>query len=413
MEKILIVEDNKSLANLMSKKITSGTEFQVDIAYNMQEAKLFTRASKYFLAILDVNLPDAQNGEVIDFMLSIEQPSIVLTSNTDKLLRKEILSKNIIDYVNKGGVEDILYVISTINRLSKNRKHKVMIVDDSMVFRKQMSKMLHNLFFHVYVCAHGEEAINTLEENPDIKVILTDYHMPVMDGLELTQEVRKKYSKNDLSIFMLSSKNSEEEIALFLKRGANDFIKKPFNTEEFSCRLNNSIEALENVQTLTNHAKRDFLTGVYSKQYFVEYANEYFEIANHDGKSFALAVLGIDQLESIIKKYGNKYGEKAIVVFSEILTSSTEYRDVVSHFGDGVFVLLIQDIVEDNISAILERIRSKVKGCFVDLDGENFVDLTTSIGYSITHDNTLEDMIDTADMMQYNALNAGGNRVVG
>ena len=413
MERILIVEDNRSLANLMSKKITSGTEFQVDIAYNMQESKLFTRANKYFLAILDVNLPDAQNGEIVDFMLSIEQPSIVLTSNTDKLLRKELLSKNIIDYVNKGGVEDILYVISTINRLSKNRKHKVMVVDDSMMFRKQMTQMLHNLFFHVYVCAHGEEAINTLEENPDIKVVLTDYNMPVMDGLELTREIRKKYSRNDLSIFMLSSKNSEEDIALFLKRGANDFIKKPFNKEEFSCRLNNSIEALENVQTLTNHAKRDFLTGVYSKQYFLEYANEYFEIANHDGKSFALVVLGIDQLNDIIQKHGGKYGEKAIVVFSEILTSSTEYRDVVSHFGDGVFVVLIQDIIEDNILTILERIRSKVKGCFVDLDGENFVDLTTSIGYSITHDNTLEDMIDTADMMQYNALNDGGNRVVG
>jgi len=346
-------------------------------------------------------------------MLSIEQPSIVLTSNTDKTLRKELLSKNIIDYVNKGGVEDILYVISTINRLSKNRKHKVMVVDDSMMFRKQITQMLNNLFFNVYVCAHGEEAINTLEEHPDIKVVLTDYNMPVMDGLELTREIRKKYSRNDLSIFMLSSKNSEDDIALFLKRGANDFIKKPFNKEEFSCRLNNSIEALENVQTLTNHAKRDFLTGVYSKQYFLEYANEYFETANHDGKSFAVAVLGIDQLNDIIQKYGSKDGEKAIVVFSEILTSSTEYRDVVSHFGEGVFVVLIQDIIEDNILEILERIRSKVKGCFVDLDGENFVDLTTSIGYSITHDNTLEDMIDAADMMQYNALNAGGNRVVG
>jgi len=413
MERILIVEDNKSLASLMSKKITTGTEFQVDIAYNMQESKLFTRANKYFLAILDVNLPDAQNGEIVDFMLSIEQPSIVLTSNTDKSLRKELLSKNIIDYVNKGGVEDILYVISTINRLSKNRKHKVMVVDDSMMFRKQITQMLRNLFFHVYVCAHGEEAINTLEEHPDIKVVLTDYNMPVMDGLELTREIRKKYSRNDLSIFMLSSKNNEDDIALFLKRGANDFIKKPFNKEEFSCRLNNSIEALENVQTLTNHAKRDFLTGVYSKQYFLEYANEYFETANHDGKSFALVVLGIDQLNDIIQKHGSTYGEKAIVVFSEILTSSTEYRDVVSHFGEGVFVVLIQDIIEDNISEILERIRLKVKGCFVDLDGENFMDLTTSIGYSITHDNTLEDMIDAADMMQYNALNAGGNRVVG
>ena len=412
MEKILIVEDNKSLAQLIAKKITSDTEFEVDIAYSMQESKLFTRANKYFLVILDVNLPDAPNGEVIDFMLANDQASIVLTSDTNTDLRKEILNKNIIDYVRKGGIEDIQYVISTINRLSKNRQHKVMVVDDSMIFRKQMTKMLHNLFFHVYVCAHGEEAINTLDENPDIKIVLTDYNMPVMDGLELTQEIRRTYSKNDLSIFMLSSKSNEEESALFLKRGANDFIKKPFSKEEFSCRLNNAIEALENVQTLTNHAKRDFLTGVYSEKYFNEYAGKFFEEANHDGKPFALAVLGIDQLDQI-KKHGTEETERAIVVFSEILTSNTEYRDMVAHFGDGVFVILIQDLVDDNVSGVLERIRSKVKGHFIEFKDTSFIDLTTSIGYCTAHDNRYEDMLDTADMMHYNAMNAGGNKVIG
>ncbi|MEA3227599.1 MAG: response regulator, partial [Campylobacterota bacterium] len=252
MQKILIVEDNKTLAKLISRKIEDSLEFKVDVAYSLHEAKLFLHKYNYFVTLLDINLPDAPNGEVVDYVVSRGEHAIVLSGNIDKEFRKKILKKNIIDYVNKSGVDDIKYIIQNIQRLQKNQNHKILVVDDSMVMRKQLKITLENMFFNVIAVAHGEEALEMIELHKDIALVLTDYNMPVMDGLELVCEIRKKYNKQMLNIIALSSDEDEETVAIFLKKGANDYIKKPFSKEEFSCRIHNSIEAIENINLLSS-----------------------------------------------------------------------------------------------------------------------------------------------------------------
>ena len=200
MQRILIIEDNKTLANLMAKKIASELDFEIDVAYSLAEAKLFLKKYNYFVTLLDINLPDAPNGEVVDYVLKTGNHAIVLSGNIDKEFRKKVLQKNIIDYINKSGINDIHYIIQTITRLQKNQEHTILLVDDSLVFRKQMQSMLENMFYKVISVAHGEEALGILQSNPNISLVLTDYHMPVMDGLELTIHIRKTANKNEISI---------------------------------------------------------------------------------------------------------------------------------------------------------------------------------------------------------------------
>jgi len=251
--RILVVEDNKTLANLIAKKIGDSLDYHVDIAYSLQETKLFLHKYSYFTTLLDINLPDAPNGEVVDYVLSKEQKAIVLSGNIDKDFREQMLKKNIIDYVNKSGVEDIKYIIQSLQRLEKNKNHKILIVDDSMVVRKQMQALLENMYFQVIAVAHGEEALGMLKTYDDLSLVLTDYNMPVMDGLELTQEIRKIHDKKRLPVIALSGDNDSATLAMFLKKGANDYIKKPFSKEEFSCRINNTLESLEYIQMLTTY----------------------------------------------------------------------------------------------------------------------------------------------------------------
>ena len=251
--RILVVEDNKTLANLIAKKIADTLKYEVDIAYSLQETKLFLHKYDYFTTLLDINLPDAPNGEVVDYVISKGQKVIVLSGNIDKDFREQMLKKNIIDYVNKSGVEDVKYIIESLQRLEKNKNHKILLVDDSMVVRKQIQTLLENMYFQVIAVAHGEEAIGMLKTHDDISLVLTDYNMPVMDGLELTQKIRKTHDKKRLPLIALSSDNDSSTLALFLKKGANDYIKKPFSKEEFSCRINNTIESLEYIQMLTTY----------------------------------------------------------------------------------------------------------------------------------------------------------------
>ncbi len=412
MKRILIVEDNKTLAKLIAKKISTSLEYEVDIAYKLSEAKLFLKKYKYFVTLLDINLPDAPNGEVVDYVLSKGQHAIVLSGNIDKDFRKKILQKNIIDYVNKGGVDDINFIIQTIQRLQKNQEHKVLLVDDSMVFRKTMKGMLENLFYKVITVAHGEEALGMLKTHPDISLVITDYNMPVMNGLELTNEIRKEYNKSELCIIAISSDSDEDINAQFLKYGANDYIKKPFSKEEFSCRVNNSIEALENIQFITNHAKRDYLTGLYNRRYFFENMQKYLEDTKESGEKFAVIMLDIDDFKEIRDTYGNDIGDNLIVFLSEILNSSTSYKDIVARFENEEFCIILKDVDKYSLTNILGRLRQEVEKSSFITDKDKLIKFTVSMGVSIYVDETLEETVNQADMMLYKAKQNGKNQIV-
>jgi len=412
IDRVLLVDDSKTLAKLISLKVQSELSLEIDVAYSLAEAELFTKKYTYMLAILDLNLPDAPNGEIVDIFLEKKIPSIVLTGNVDKAFREEMLKKEIIDYVYKGGLNDINYIISIIKRLLKNRTHKVMVVDDSSVFRNQMKKMVENLFFQVFALAHGEEALLILEQNPDIKIIITDYNMPVMDGLQLTEEVRKTYDKNQLSIFVLSSTDNPEVSAMFLKRGANDFINKPFSKEEFSCRLNNAIEALENIETITNYASRDFLTGLYNRRYFFTTMEPYFSDAVATGEEFVVAMVDIDHFKKINDTYGHDVGDKAIIHLSEILRSGVQHQDIVSRFGGEEFCIVLKNTTRENAIGVLERIRQQVSLSPLMSGNDSEISFTISIGAALEHEDTLTDTINEADAKLYQAKSTGRNKVV-
>ncbi len=413
MERILVVEDNKALARMLALKIEANLPFEVDVVYSLKEAQLFVRKFKYFIALLDINLPDAPNGEIVDAMLAKDINCIVLSGNMDKKFRHEMLKKDIIDYVAKGGVEDVSFVIATINRLYKNRNHTVMLVDDSMVFRKQMKRMLEHLFFKVIACAHGEEALNLLNERDDIRIVITDYAMPVMDGLELTKEIRKRFKKDQLSILAISGNSDEDISAMFLKKGATDFIKKPFSKEEFSCRVNNTIEALENIDAITNSANRDFLTGLYNRRYFFNAMEPYFHKAQEEDLKFAIAMVGIDHFKEVNDTYGHDVGESAIVHLSEILRSSTSANDLVVRFGGEEFCIVLKDVTREQSEAILEKIRLCVEESSVCVDSDQTLSFTTSIGFTCNLEEGLDEMVNQSDMMLYNAKDDGGNKVIG
>ena len=411
MHRILIVEDNKTLAKLIAKKLKGSLDFEIDVAFSMQEAKLFTKKYEYFVTLLDLNLPDAPNGEIVDFMISKNIKSIVLSANVDKELRKAILQKDVIDYIKKDGIENIDYIISTIMRLLKNQNHKVLIVDDSLVFRNQLQKMVKNLFFNVYTVAHGEEALGMLQTHPDIKIVLTDYNMPVMDGLELLKEIRKTHSKNELSVIALSSNKDDELTALFLKNGANDYIYKPFSKEEFSCRLNNSIEALENIEMITNSANRDFLTGLYNRRYFYKNAGEYFNEAKQNEQNFAIVMLDIDNFKKINEMYGNDAGDKAIIHLAQTLSSSVEAEDIVARFGAEEFCLLLKDISANEAVQKMESIRKKIENGYIK-NGDTEFSFTISVGVCTSPEDSFEESVNTADMQLYNAKSSGKNQVL-
>lgn len=410
--KILIVEDNKALAKLIAKKMEDKVEMDIDIAHSLAEAQAFlTDPKEYFIALLDLNLPDAPNGEVVDYVISKGLPSIVLTGSMDEATRESFIHKDIVDYVYKGNMDDINYIFRIINRLSKNRQYKVMVVEDSAPFRSALKKILTSLQFQVFTAAHGEEAMNYFTDNPDIKLALCDYRMPVKDGLEVLKEIRAIGDKNQIGVLMMTSPSENVNGVIFLKNGANDFIAKPFVKEELICRVNNTIEAMENINQIADFANKDFLTGVYNRRYFYENMNEYVAYAEEHMEPYVVAMLDIDHFKKINDTHGHNSGDKVLKTLAKKLIDETKGDDLIARFGGEEFCIILKDISNEDAVKFFVNLRANIANCKVQLKKEQ-ISFTVSIGVAFSRsDYRLDELLELADEALYRAKENGRNRV--
>ena len=105
---------------------------------------------------------------------------------------------------------------------------KILVVDDSKTMRRILSQLLKKMGYEVLEAGDGVEAIQILQLNADIELLITDWNMPNMDGLELLQIVRKEEKFKDLKIVMVTANTGRAEVITALKAGANNYIAKPF-----------------------------------------------------------------------------------------------------------------------------------------------------------------------------------------
>ena len=407
-ERILIIEDNKALSKIIARKMEKSLDFEIIQAYTYAQAEeIISENDDFFITLCDLNLPDAPNGEIVDYVLSCGLPVIVLTGSIDDELREEMQSKNIVDYVYKGNIEDVNYIFSLIKRLSKNRDIKVLAVDDSRVFRGELKRILNSQMFKTLIAAHGEEALNYLENNTDVELVLTDFNMPVVDGVELTKQIRETYSKDKMIIIAMTG-NSEHLIsAKFLKIGANDFINKPFSKEELICRINNSLDAKEHLDMMSDMAHKDFLTKVYNRRYFFEEIKDFYK----EKVPFAIAMIDIDKFKKVNDTYGHDIGDRVIVTLANILRKNTKGADLVARFGGEEFCVALRNVDKKQAISFFAKLRKSVADQSLNIDGK-IIKFTISIGVSFSDGSSdIEELINRADGALYRAKEDGRNRV--
>ncbi len=247
MANILIVEDSKLISSALQSLISTELGFTCVLAKSLKEAAdvILKYKGKFDVALLDLGLPDAPNGEVVDLVTKFDIASIVLTGSNLEDNEEKFRKKNIVDYVIKDGSYSLEYAVLMVKRIVLNQSIKVLVVDDSAVVCQKMSDLLSRYRLNVLSATSAKEALEILDNNSDIKLVYIDYIMPDMNGLELTREIRKKFSKKDLSIIAISGEINKKIISKFLKYGANDFIYKGFTQEEFFSRINLNLEILE------------------------------------------------------------------------------------------------------------------------------------------------------------------------
>ncbi|MEE4296932.1 MAG: response regulator, partial [Wenzhouxiangella sp.] len=117
-------------------------------------------------------------------------PAIVLSSSSDEKIRERALAAGASDYVSKDtfGVD---YVARQIRRMLQAAQNRILIVDDSRSFREHMSSLLQQHGYQTVQAGDGEQGLAAVKRDPSISMVITDYHMPRMDGLKMTVALRR------------------------------------------------------------------------------------------------------------------------------------------------------------------------------------------------------------------------------
>ena len=411
-KKILVVEDTRAINELLVDSLTKSLNIEVDSAKNMAEAiELIENDSKsYFLAILDLHLPDAPDGEIVDYMLNNDVPSIVLTGNKDIETQKNIIEKGVIDYVNKENLNEIKYVIDSAKRLYENFERKVLLVEDSDVSRMVLYSLLKKQNLNVLEAINGVQALKLLKIHKDICLVITDYNMPKMDGVELICNIRKEHTRDELAIIGISSTNDNAVSVKLLKSGANDFIGRPFAYEEFNCRINLNIDAIVNYKKLKDATIKDFLTGLYNRKYIFEAGEKLFNNAKRDNIKLTTAMIDIDHFKSINDTHGHHIGDLALQHVSSLLNNELRDGDILARIGGEEFCILCVNLDADNADMVFERIRNSIESTLLTV-GNIQIPMTISIGYNPVLGESLDQMIADADNALYQAKETGRNKV--
>jgi diguanylate cyclase (GGDEF)-like protein len=235
--------------------------------------------------------------------------------------------------------------------------------------------------------------------------------MPVMDGFQLTGEIRKQFPMGEIGIIGVSAVGNPILSAQFLKTGANDFVNKPYNEEEFQWRIHQNIELLESMRTIREAATKDYLTGLYNRRYFFNAAEKLFENAKRKNLRMLIGMIDIDNFKAINDTYGHDAGDKVIQHIAQILQNSFRASDIVARYGGEEFVVLCVNMPPEKHLTHFENLRKAVETTSVKTRvGE--ISVTVSIGVTTRIAASLDDMVNESDKQLYNAKKAGRNNVI-
>ncbi|NOH47245.1 diguanylate cyclase [Vibrio rotiferianus] len=400
-KRILVVEDSRAYRNYLQQILTKAG-YEVLAAESYDEAKSTLASQPELLcAVLDYCLPDAQDGEIIDLLLSHNQKVIVLTAMFQEDIREQMLAKGVLDYILKDSMASVSYLLPLIKRLTNNQQHKCLVVDDSMTVRHHVVQLLEHQYIQTLQAENGQQAIELIEQNPDITFILTDHDMPIKDGITMIRELRQNFDKNQLAILGISGSDDHTMTARFLKAGANDFLYKPFNQEEFFCRVHQILDMKEATTELFRMANQDALTGLWNRRFLFGQACDGCEKRN-------IAMLDIDFFKKVNDNYGHDGGDAALVMVANILKIYFP-DDVIARFGGEEFCIHACGSYEDFVTR-LEQMRQRVEKTPIPYQDKN-IQVTISVGVASV-EGDLDQQIKVADDRLYQAKGNGRNQTI-
>lgn len=302
----------------------------------------------------------------------------------------------------------------------------ILVVEDDPVSRILLEKTLTKAGYEAASAQDGQEAL-ALFQKRFYPIVFTDWMMPEMDGLELCRRIRRDVSAGYVFIFLLTARDSREDMLAGLDAGADDYLIKPFDRSELFARLKTAVRILNLERSLkeANEAVRrlsvtDALTGCFNRTYMDAQLPKELQRVSRYGRPISVIMADIDHFKAVNDRYGHQAGDHVLKSFVEAMGSSIRSGvDWIARYGGEEFIVVLPETDVEKARLLAERLRAHVSEA-IQHEGKE-IRITASFGVTgmpekwkerdFAGDISYETMINLADRCLYMAKERGRNRV--
>ncbi|MBL8367531.1 MAG: diguanylate cyclase [Candidatus Accumulibacter sp.] len=309
----------------------------------------------------------------------------------------------------------------------------VLLVDDDPTGRLVTQGLLsHMLGCTVHTAENGKEALAlALEVMPQI--VITDWRMPVMDGLEFCRALRATGWGQSMYVVMLTGEEDDEKIIEAFEAGVDDYLTKSVHVRALSARMRAALhyvkllEAWENDRAqlkqfaaelaisnrrLEHTAMTDMLTELPNRRAGMEALARFWSASRRTGRAVAALMIDVDHFKLINDRYGHAVGDRVLQCVAKAIQSAARKDDSVSRIGGEEFLLVCHDADARTALLAAERLRRTIKALRISVADVD-IHTSVSIGVASIEDGMQkeDDMLNAADKALYAAKSAGRDRV--
>jgi two-component system, cell cycle response regulator len=295
---------------------------------------------------------------------------------------------------------------------------KILVAEDDLTSRRILAAVLKKCGFDPVVAEDGGAAWDILQGPDAPRLLLLDWNMPGIDGLEICRRLREKALRDPPYVVLLTARGEKSDIVLGLESGANDYVSKPYDNQELQARirvgqrmLEMQSRVLDAQDALDFQAKHDFLTGIFNRRAILEKLKQEISRAGRERISLSAGMFDIDHFKAINDAYGHQVGDEVLVAFTRRIQSGLREYDGFGRYGGEEFLVIVPDSAGLKSESLYERLRASVAETGIETTAGS-ISMTVSIGVATgTGQTHVDEILAAADAALYQAKAGGRNRV--
>ena len=298
-------------------------------------------------------------------------------------------------------------------------KKRVLIAEDDPVSCHLLKSFLLKWNYDVTVETNGAAASRILESDDAPRLAVLDWMMPGMEGVQICQRIRERKNRPYIYLLLLTARSEKQDLLRGLELGADDYLTKPFDSEELRARLlvGERILALQDDLILAREelrfrATHDVLTGISNRATVMDALRNELSRQVREQRTFGVILVDIDHFKNINDTFGHLCGDEVLQAVTRRMKECIRPYDTIGRYGGEEFLIIASAADTRGTMALAERVRSMVESRpVVTQAGE--VSVTASLGVAVSssaRNGDPQPLLRLADRALYSAKDKGRNR---